>query len=106
MELLKTVPGFAEAKGNLTDFANPPRPVHPPASRAEFAGHPLLDKHWAVEFGVIIAKVVRWASGFLSLLWHDKTLRGMAEHLGRSGFVATSKGTDFQAEVFEGHRFL
>ena len=30
----------------------------------------------------------------------------MAEDLGRSGFVATSKGTDFQAEVFEGHRFL
>ena len=74
-----------------------------------FAGHPLLDKHWAVEFGVVIAKDVCWAVGFLSLLWPDKTLktlRGMAEAPGRSGFVATGKGTDLQAEVLEGHGLL
>ena len=71
-----------------------------------FAGHPLLDKHWAVEFGVVIAKVVCWAVGFLSLLWPDKTARGMAQAPGRSGFVATGKGTDLQAEVFEGHGLL
>ena len=58
VELRKTVPGFSVAKGNLTHAAHPPRPVHILVSWAVFAGHPLLDKHWVVEFGVVIAKVV------------------------------------------------
>ena len=67
------------------------------------ASHPLLDKHGAVEFGVVIPKVFSWAAGLLSLLRHNKSLRGMAEAPGRSGLVATGKGNDLQAEVLEGH---